>query len=69
MSGTELAYGATRSRQSRSLKKVMSAIGLRARYAKSGTELACGAICLGACYAISGTELVYGATRGGPLRL
>eukprot|EP00961_Rhodomonas_salina_P031753 428191-Rhodomonas_salina.1 len=39
-----------------------SAISLRASYAMSGTDLACGAISLGACYAMSGTDLAYGGT-------
>eukprot|EP00961_Rhodomonas_salina_P302474 3940849-Rhodomonas_salina.2 len=34
-------------------------IGLRARYAVSGTDLAYALICLRACYAMSGTDPVY----------
>eukprot|EP00961_Rhodomonas_salina_P173672 2342101-Rhodomonas_salina.1 len=50
VSGTEIGYGAT-----------SPAIGLRARYAMPGTDVASGAISLRACYAMSGTDGAYGA--------
>eukprot|EP00961_Rhodomonas_salina_P174870 2358836-Rhodomonas_salina.4 len=43
------------------LRRVDSAICLRACYAMSGTEIAYSAICLRACYAMSGTEIADGA--------
>eukprot|EP00961_Rhodomonas_salina_P009223 125660-Rhodomonas_salina.2 len=36
---------------------ILTAISLRARYAMSGTDIACGAISLRACYAMRGTEM------------
>eukprot|EP00961_Rhodomonas_salina_P076012 1020559-Rhodomonas_salina.1 len=39
--------------------EVSSAIGLRACYAMSGTDILYGRICLRACYAVSGTEIAW----------
>eukprot|EP00961_Rhodomonas_salina_P260226 3516563-Rhodomonas_salina.4 len=61
MSGTDIAYAATRSRRADPPPQVKSAIRLRASYAMSGTDIAC-SICLRAAYAMSGTDIAYGAT-------
>eukprot|EP00961_Rhodomonas_salina_P301053 3940311-Rhodomonas_salina.5 len=52
MSGTEIAYGATRT------QRRMPPICLRA----CGTAIACRTGCLRACYAMSGTDPVYGSS-------
>eukprot|EP00961_Rhodomonas_salina_P043609 586232-Rhodomonas_salina.3 len=67
VSGTDVAYGATRIRVYRvPIRSDMRggwAIVLRACYAMSSTDVAYGVIGLRARYEMSGTDLAYGATR------
>eukprot|EP00961_Rhodomonas_salina_P076611 1028530-Rhodomonas_salina.2 len=69
MSGTEIAYAASRCLRRCALLHTRSrsrdAIGLRARYAMPGTDTAylvtlCSSLC--ACYAVSGTDAAYRPT-------
>eukprot|EP00961_Rhodomonas_salina_P073194 983385-Rhodomonas_salina.1 len=59
LSGTVVAYAATRSLGGArsSTAQARSAISLRARYAMSGTDIACAAICLRTRYAMSSTDI------------
>eukprot|EP00961_Rhodomonas_salina_P013290 178554-Rhodomonas_salina.1 len=61
MSGTDIAYNATRHSWQPSL--VSDAVSLRACYAMSGTDVQHGATNLHSCYAMFGTDVQYGATN------
>eukprot|EP00961_Rhodomonas_salina_P041637 560421-Rhodomonas_salina.2 len=71
MSGTEIAYGATRGcvpGPPSQLPYLVSPYALRVSYAMSGSDIAYDASSLRSCYAVSGTDLAYGATRPELLR-
>eukprot|EP00961_Rhodomonas_salina_P231520 3127297-Rhodomonas_salina.1 len=62
MSGTEIAYAATRTPPSPHPTSQVASC-LRLCYTMPGTDIANAAICLRTRYAVSGADIAYAATR------